>query len=390
MARPSVSVIVPFHGDAAAARALLAAVRAVELQPGDEVLIADNTLDEVCARQAPEAFATVVKRSPYGARNEAAERARGAWLLFTDSDCRPRTDVLDAYFAGPPLGERCGAVAGEVVAASGGHGLVARYAAARGHLSQAAHLRHAYRPMAVTANLLVRAQALRAVGGFAEGVRSGGDADLCWRLQAAGWTLEHRPSAVVEHEHRETLWGLLRQIARYSAGAAWLERRHPGSSAAARPAIVRDLARALAGTVVFPLRGEPERGAFKALDAAFVVAQAAGFAAGNRYPRPPGTEPAGLTVANVWPHPGDEPASPGERVEAARRPLIADWPASRTAEAVYYGEDDGAARRALDALVLLARGHRVPPADAPAIRRARRTGLRPRALAGAERRAARF
>jgi GT2 family glycosyltransferase len=84
-------------------------------------------------------------------------------------------------------------------------------------------------PYAQTANGLVRRSAFEAAGGFADGIRSGGDADLCWRLQAGGWQLERRPGAAVVHRNRRTLAALLAQKARHGAGAAWLERRHRGS-----------------------------------------------------------------------------------------------------------------------------------------------------------------
>src|SRR5581483_10196456 len=81
---------------------------------------------------------------------------------------------------------------------------------------------------AQTANCAVRRAAFQSVGGFAE-VRSGGDADLCLRLRAAGWRLEERRHAAVLHLNRANLASLLAQRARHGAGAAWLARRHPGA-----------------------------------------------------------------------------------------------------------------------------------------------------------------
>jgi GT2 family glycosyltransferase len=275
--RPTVSVICPFAGNAAAGRAALEALGQLRLGPGDEVLVADNTAEGVlAAAPAPPGIEVVVTRAKhqaYTARNEAAVRASGEWLLFTDADCRPGHDLLDRYFE-PPPGERCGALAGEVVAAAG-RGLVAGYGAARALLGQAAFLSHPYRPMAVTANLLVRRAAFEAIGGFAEGIRSGGDADLCWRLQEAGWELGHRPAAVVAHAHRDTLGGLLRQVARDSAGNAWLEARHPGSRVPVRP--LRGLGRAAAGSLWFAATLRPHRAAYKVIDGCVIAAQAAGL-----------------------------------------------------------------------------------------------------------------
>ena len=279
VARPPVSVIVPFHGDEAAASAAMQALRAIALRPGDELLVADNTETGVLAAGFEEGFATRAKRQPYNARNQAAARAAGEWLLFTDADCRPRPELLAAYFD-PVPGERVGALAGEIVAANEGGTLAQRYGADRRLLSSELFLAHPYKPMGVTANLLVRRAAFEAVGGFAEGIRSGGDADLCWRLQDAGWAIEHRPRAVVAHEHRATVRALLRQAARTAAGTRWLEQRHPGFHATAGGG--RRAARALTGMVGWPLRGKPERGAYKAIELLVIATEHLGRLAGNR------------------------------------------------------------------------------------------------------------
>jgi Glycosyl transferase family group 2 len=279
VSRPPVTVVCPFFGDLEEGHHALDALGRLRLGPGDDVIVADNTPGGVVAQAATpvpsgiRVLATRTDRQAYTARNEAAAAATGGWLLFTDADCVPSPDLLDRYFDPPPR-ERCGALAGEVVAVPA-RGIVAGYGAARGLLGQAAYLGHPHRPMAVTANLLVRRAAFEEVGGFAEGIRSGGDADLCWRLQDAGWELGHRPAAVVAHAHRDTLAGLLRQVMRDSAGNRWLARRHPGSRVPVRP--LRGLLRAAAGVAWFAATLRPRRAAYKAVDACVIAAQAIGL-----------------------------------------------------------------------------------------------------------------
>jgi hypothetical protein len=103
--------------------------------------------------------------------------------------------------------------------------------------------------------------------------------ELCWRLQEAGWSLEHRPQAMVEHVHPDSLRPLLRKAVRYGAGLRWLGGRYP--AARTRPALARPLARAAAGGAGWPLVGQPRRGLYKLIDGAWTLALVGGYVAGD-------------------------------------------------------------------------------------------------------------
>ncbi len=240
MNRPGVSVVMPFAGDATQVRAAVEALLALRTGPADELILADNSGAAVAVASVMVVRAAA-ERSPAHARNAGAGRARNDWILFLDADCVAPPGLLDAYFA-QPVAADVGAIAGEVLAAPGGDTLAARYGAARGFLSQEAHLRHPYRPRAVAANLLVRRAAFEQVGGFYEGVRAAEDTDFSWRLQASGWRLELRRDAAVEHRYRATVRALRRQWRGYAAGRAWLARRYDGFRP--EPAVRRASARA--------------------------------------------------------------------------------------------------------------------------------------------------
>jgi mycofactocin system glycosyltransferase len=79
------------------------------------------------------------------------------------------------------------------------------------------------------AALVVRVEALDAIGGFDELLRFGEDVDLVWRLDEAGWQCRYDPSVTVWHEPRETWRARLRQHAGYGTSAGPLALRHPRS-----------------------------------------------------------------------------------------------------------------------------------------------------------------
>jgi GT2 family glycosyltransferase len=366
VSRPEISVVMPFAGDEAAARHAVAALRSLLARPGDELILADNSGVLGPDTDGVEVVPAPAERSPAHARNSGAARAGRDWILFLDSDCEPRADLLDAYFAEPVAGD-VGALAGEVRSAPG-ETLVGRYGAARGFLSQQAHLDHPFRPRAAAANLLVRRAAFEAVGGFYEGVRAAEDTDFTWRLQQAGWRLELRSEAFVWHRYRTSLGDLRRQWRGYAAGRAWLARRYEGFEP--EPGIARAARRTRRPGRRSRHRGTPgqsgasrvDRGAFVALDALLSVEELTGFALSNR-PRDRDARGDGVhevvLVADRFPARGDplvELAQTLERVrvEAFRRPEAVDLGPGRGID-VDYLEDDGALARASASMVLVVR-----------------------------------
>ena len=282
MARPAVSVIVPFKGSPGEAAALVATLRGLELGPDDELLVVDNCPRPTVAG-VPGVDVVRADRlaSSYYARNAGAGRAANDWLLFLDSDVVPPATLLDDFFS-EPIPERCGIVAGEVDGAPGQQALTARHARSRNHLGVEANLlHHGPHPAAGTANLMVRRDLWRRLDGFAE-VRSGADLELCWRAQDAGWGFVLNRAARVQHLHAEGLGPTLRKARRYGAGQAWSNRRYPGS--APPPPVLRQVARAFAGIVVWTVSLRFERAAFKALDGASALAFAHGYHLGDNQP----------------------------------------------------------------------------------------------------------
>jgi colanic acid/amylovoran biosynthesis glycosyltransferase len=363
--RPPVSVVVPFRGPPHDARDLFEALKELRIEADDEITVVENH-DKGHLAALDSGYIRVVSAadhfSSYYARNVGAEASRNEWLLFLDADCRPGADLLDSYFEPEPAPD-CGALAGEIVGC--GEGLLARWAISRGLLRTEVNLAHPYRPSAVTANVMVRAQAWREIGGFQEGIRSGGDGDFAWRLQDAGWKLDHRSGAVVQHVHRERIRAFTRQLARHSAGAAWLNRRHPGSSP--RPKLVKGLVRCAAGIAVWTISGRFERARLKGVDAIAITAGSWGYLQSNAAPRPPATQESGhrtIVIADAFPRLSEtfvlnevlalRRKGLDVRVEAIARP---DRPLRGGCRglSVSYREDDAITDRIRDGLWLAAR-----------------------------------
>ncbi|HWF36729.1 MAG TPA: glycosyltransferase, partial [Solirubrobacteraceae bacterium] len=168
MTRPAVSVVMPFAGTPDEARRAAASLLALDRRAGDELILADNSGTAAALPEVVKVVRARGERSPAHARNAGAEQAARDWILFLDADCRPRSGLLDAYFAAGADPD-VGALAGGVVPVPDARTLAARYGTARNFLSQDAHLAHPFRPRAVAANLLVRRAAFAALGGFYEG-----------------------------------------------------------------------------------------------------------------------------------------------------------------------------------------------------------------------------
>jgi GT2 family glycosyltransferase len=77
-------------------------------------------------------------------------------------------------------------------------------------------------------NMAFRVRNLREVGGFDPRFRiAGDDVDVCWKLQARGWTLGFNPAAVVWHHRRHTIKAYWKQQVNYGRAEAMLERKWP-------------------------------------------------------------------------------------------------------------------------------------------------------------------
>jgi GT2 family glycosyltransferase len=217
---------------------LQATLAALELRDGDSLVIVDNTPGAsplAAGTRAAPVLAAAGIAAPGYARNRGAQQGEADWLVFIDADTVPPPDLLDRYFDPAPP-ERTALLAGGVrdEAVPPDAPAAARYAYIRGLMGQENAFRSGEWSFAQTANAACRRAAFEAVGGFREDIRAGEDADLAFRLRAAGWEVERREAAAVVHRSRQSVRGFVRQMLGHGAGAAWLAREWPGAFPARR------------------------------------------------------------------------------------------------------------------------------------------------------------
>ena len=266
-------VVVPFKGSSSALGRMRERLAALSLRDGDSVLVVDNTpARERLDQPEPGDGAVPVLRAaeiptPAFARNRGAERGAAEWLVFCDADTRPHPDLLDRYFD-PPPGARTGLIGGGVVEeeVAADAPALARYTYLRGAMSQDDTFAFGKWGYPKTANVACRRAAFEEVGGFRERIRAAEDADLTYRLRAAGWEVERREGAAVVHAGRTTLRSFVVQKAVWGAGGAWVHATYPGSVPLIGGAgVIRWAVRAVAGGLVAAARRRDRDAAIMAL-----------------------------------------------------------------------------------------------------------------------------
>jgi glycosyltransferase involved in cell wall biosynthesis len=208
-----------------------------QLEEQDSLVVVDDASSDGTAAIAERVGAQVIRRSvsggPYAARNDGWRASVQPYTVFTDARCVVRPGWLARLRQAAADGGDL--IFSDIIVRGGGR-LAERVAERRQHLLTRHYAAAPYfLPYFPTANLAVRRRALEEVGGFRI-MPSGGDADLCWRVQLAGFD---RVCAIdeplMEWRPRTTIRALLEQWAKYGRSGALLRLAYADRGAPVEP-----------------------------------------------------------------------------------------------------------------------------------------------------------
>jgi glycosyltransferase involved in cell wall biosynthesis len=154
---------------------------------------------------------------PGAARNVGWRAARSAVIAFTDDDCIPASQWLEAgvrRFSQPDVGALWGRILVPLTDQ---------------HTDWERNVAGLERAPCATANCFYRREVLETLGGFDERFTEAWreDSDLQFQAIARGVTIVHEPQAVVTHPVRPAPWGVSIALQRQNRFNALLYKKHP-------------------------------------------------------------------------------------------------------------------------------------------------------------------
>ena len=220
------SVIIPSYNRPKQLEACLESLTQLEY-PRDrfEVIVvddgSDSPLDTVVAPFKDSLNLRLIRQNnagPAAARNGAAQQASGKYLAFTDDDCRPATNWLQAlencFTATPDRivgGRTVNALADNPYSTTSQNIISMGYAHYNAISDQARFF--------ASNNMVVPADRFRELGGFDQSFTTSEDRELCDRWLHQGYQMTYAPEVVIYHAHPMTLRSFWKQHFSYGQGA---------------------------------------------------------------------------------------------------------------------------------------------------------------------------
>lgn len=166
---------------------------------------------------------------PAAARNRGALEARGTIILFTDDDCVPMSDWLDAMLE--PFQDP------EVVGSKGVYrtrqtSLVARFVQIEYEDRYRLMRSQSSIDFIDTYSAAFRRERFLAMNGYdiSFPVACAEDVELSYRMSARGWKMKFAPAAIVYHTHPDTIWRYLKKKYKFAFWRVLAVRKNPGKA----------------------------------------------------------------------------------------------------------------------------------------------------------------
>lgn len=226
-----VSLVVPGRNCASTIRQCLdAVVPLLERTPLREIIFVDDGSTDDTAKivhDFPVTYVAGTGRGPGAARNAGWRAARHPLIWFVDSDCVAEANALELllpHFDEPQVG-----------GVSGSYGIMNPDSLLACLIHEEIIERHRSMPLKVdflaTFNVLYRREALERVGGLDERYLKAQDAELSFRVTAAGYDLRFVLDSRVRHYHPTRWLRYLRTQRQQGYWRVWLHLSHRGHSA---------------------------------------------------------------------------------------------------------------------------------------------------------------
>lgn len=254
LSSPLISVIIPVWNGAPLLRRCLEALAAQTLSREClEIIVIDNGSADDTAETARSFPGVTVLSEPrpgsYVARNQGLKVARGQYVAFTDADCVPAPDWLEQAVAAARRRPDAGVLAGRIELFEEGESEGPAFSDYERLFSFPQS--YAARGNCATANWMSPQAVFEQLGGFDEGLKSGGDRQMALRIKTAGMPLVHVPQMVVGHPVRASRNSLVRKRRRLSGGR-WERTGRPARLARVLWATLYDTGRRLRRAAIAP------------------------------------------------------------------------------------------------------------------------------------------
>lgn len=181
----------------------------------------DNPLDKVVVRFEDSLNVRLIRQEnagPAAARNHAAEYAKGKYLAFTDDDCKPAKNWLQAlekcFTENPDCivgGRTVNALEDNPFSTTSQNIISMGYAHYNAIPDQARFF--------ASNNMVIPLKGFQELGGFDQSFRTSEDREFCDRWLHHGYKMTYAPEVVIYHAHPMTLRSFWKQHFSYGQGA---------------------------------------------------------------------------------------------------------------------------------------------------------------------------